>query len=261
MHIAVHFLDNVIDVNTYPNKRTEDATKAGRKFGLGIMGFADMLLNLGVKYDSEEGLEIADKLMKFIKDAAYEKSEQLAEKKGVCPAWEGSDHQRAGRKLRNLTCLALSPTGTRSLLADTSASCEPVFAICYQRTVLSSNQLVFINKAFERVARERGFYSPELINKVAKFGSIQSMKEIPKDVREIFVTAQDIAPEWHIRMQATLQKHVDNAISKTINFPRTASIKNVEDVYLMAWKAKCKGITIYRDGSYEDQVITIGEGL
>lgn len=261
VHIAVHFLDNVIDVNTYPNKRTEDATKAGRKFGLGIMGFADMLLNLGVKYDSEEGLEIADKLMKFIKDAAYEKSEQLAEKKGVCPAWEGSDHQRAGRKLRNLTCLALSPTGTRSLLADTSASCEPVFAICYQRTVLSSNQLVFINKAFERVARERGFYSPELINKVAKFGSIQSMKEIPKDVREIFVTAQDIAPEWHIRMQATLQKHVDNAISKTINFPRTASIKNVEDVYLMAWKAKCKGITIYRDGSYEDQVITIGEGL
>ncbi len=261
VHLAVHFLDNSIDVNTYPNQKTEDATKKTRKFGIGLMGFADLLMNLNIKYDSDEGLEFADKLMKFIKDESYEKSQQLAEKRGVCPAWEGSEHHRIGRKMRNMTTIALSPTGTRSIIADTSAGCEPAFAIAYQKTVFSSNQLVYINKAFEKVARERGFYSPELIHKVAMAGGIQHIKEIPKDVREIFVTAQDISPQWHIKMQSTLQKHVDNAISKTINFPRTAAIKDVENAYLTAWKAKCKGITIYRDGSYEDQVMIIGEGL
>jgi ribonucleoside-diphosphate reductase alpha chain len=258
---SVHFLDNAIDVTTYSTKETEEATKLTRKFGLGIMGFADMLMNLGIKYDSEQGLEIGEKLMKFIKDAAYEMSEELAKKRGVCPAWKGSEHERVGRKIRNMTCIALSPTGTRSIFADTSPGCEPVFAISFHKTVLESNQVVSLNKAFERIAHEREFYSPELINKVTKLGSIQTIKEIPKDVRDIFVTAQDIDPEWHIKMQSTLQKHVDNAISKTINFPRTAAIRDVENAYLLAWKARCKGITIYRDGSYEDQVITIGEGL
>ncbi len=256
---SVHFLDNAIDANIYPTEKTKQQTLKLRKFGLGLMGFADMLMSLGIKYDSDEGLAMADKLMQFIKETAYKKSSELADRRGVCPAWEGSDHQKADRKMRNIACLALSPTGTRSIFADTSASCEPVFAISYHRTVLSSNQIVFINKAFEKVAKERGFYSAALIREVAKFGSIQHMKEIPKDIRDIFVTAQDIAPEWHIKMQSTLQKHVDNAISKTINFPRTAAIKDIENAYMMAWKAKCKGITIYRDGSYEDQVITIGD--
>ena len=261
IHISVHFLDNVIDMNSYPKAKIEEQTKKTRKFGLGIMGFADMLFMLRIKYDSEEGLNIADKLMSFFKDAIYEKSSQLAEERGVCPAWEGSDHEKAGRKMRNMSCISLSPTGTRSILANTTSGCEPAFALAFQRTVLSSNELVTVNPFFEKVARERGFYSPELMRKLSLFGGVQHIKEVPKDVRDVFVTAQDIKPEWHIKMQSTLQKHVDNSISKTINFPRTAAIKDVEDAYLLAWKTKCKGLTIYRDGSYEDQVITIGDGM
>jgi len=223
------------------------------------MGFADLLCRLRVKYDSEEGLLFAEKVMSFIKNTAYEKSSELAEQRGVCPAWPGSDHEKAGRKMRNMACISIAPTGTISILADASSGCEPLFAISYQKTVLGNNELVYLNKFFEQLAQERGFYSSELIRKIAKQGSLQQLKEVPKDVRDIFVTAPDIAPEWHIKMQATLQKYVDNSISKTINFPRTASIKNVEKSYLLAWKEKCKGITIYRDGSYEDQVITIGE--
>lgn len=257
---AVHFLDNVIDMNSYPKKKIEEQTKNTRKFGLGMMGFADTLCMLGIKYDSEEGLEFADKLMSFVKEETYAMSSELAQTRGPCPAWEDSDHQRANRKMRNITCLSLAPTGTISLLADVSAGCEPLFAISYLRNVLGDTELIHLNKTFERVAKERGFYSPELIHKIARAGSIQMFKEIPKDVREVFITAQDISPEWHIKMQATLQKHVDNSISKTINFPRTAAIKDVENAYLLAWKSKCKGITIYRDGSYEDQVINIGEG-
>ena len=161
--------------------------------------------------------------------------------------------------MRNLTCLSLSPTGTRSILADASPGCEPLFAICYQSTVLGSSEIVHANSVFEKVAKQRGFYSAELMHKIARFGSLQYIKEIPKDVRDVFVTAQDISPEWHIKMQSVLQKSVDNAISKTINFPRTAAIKDVETAYMLAWKGKCKGITIYRDGSYEDQVINIGD--
>ncbi len=260
IHSAVHFLDNVIDMNSYPKKKIEEQTKNTRKFGLGMMGFADALCMLGIKYDSEEGLEFAEKLISFIKEETYGMSSELARQRGCCPAWEDSDHQRAGRKIRNMTCLSLAPTGTISLLSDVSAGCEPLFAISYLRNVLGDTELIYLNKTFERVAKERGFYSPELIHKIARAGSIQLFKEIPKDVRDIFITAQDISPEWHIKMQATLQKHVDNSISKTINFPRTAAIKDVENAYLLAWKSKCKGITIYRDGSYEDQVINIGEG-
>ena len=259
IHTSVHFLDNVIDMNSYPKARIEEMTKNTRKFGLGIMGFADMLFNLGIKYDSEEGLVFAEKLISFFKEAVYEKSSQLAEERGACPAWEGSEHQKMGRKMRNISCISLSPTGTRSIIADTSFGCEPAFALVYQRTLLSSNELVSINKPFEKIVKERGFYSPELIRKISMRGSVQHLKEVPKDIRDVFVTAQEIKPEWHIKMQATLQKYVDNSISKTINFPRTASIKDVEDAYLLAWKSKCKGITIYRDGSYENQVITIGD--
>ena len=261
IHLAVHFLDNVIDMNTYPKKIIEETTKKTRKFGLGMMGFADMLAKLRIKYDSEEGLKMADTLMLFFKKAAYEKSELLAAERGPCPAWKGSDHEKTGEKMRNMTCLSISPTGTISILADASPGCEPFFAISYQRSVLGGEgDFIYMNKDFERVAKERGFYHPELIRKVARSGTIQLWKEIPKDVRDIFMTSQDIAPEWHIKMMATLQKHVDNSISKTINFPAAASIRDVEESYLLAWKSKCKGITIYRDGSYEDQVITIGEG-
>ena len=257
---AVHLLDNVIDMNSYPQKKIEIITKSTRKFGLGMMGFADVLLRLHIKYDSEEGLQFADKLLSFIKTTTYNKSQELAETRGVCPAWEGSDHHKTERKMRNMSCLSLSPTGTISILADASPSCEPLFAIAFQRTVLGDNEIIYLNNIFENVAKKRGFHTPELMRRIAKVGTIQSFKEIPKDVRDIFVTAQDINQEWHIKMQATFQKYVDNSISKTINFPRTAAIKDIEEAYLLAWKSKCKGITIYRDGSYEDQVITIGDG-
>src|SRR3989344_5681300 len=257
---AVHFLDNIIDMNSYPIKEIETQTKKTRKFGLGVMGFADMLVKLGIKYDSDQGLEMGEKILSFIEENAYQMSSELAKTRGVCPGWEGSEHQKMGRKIRNMTCLSISPTGTISILANASSGCEPFFAISYQKTVLGDTEFVYLNKDFEKVAKERGFYSPGMIRKIVQTGSLQELKEIPKDVREIFVTAQDISPEWHIKMQSTLQKHVDNSISKTINFPRTASIKDVEDAYLLAWKGKCKGITIYRDGSYEDQVVTIGEG-
>ncbi len=260
IRVAIHFLDNVIDANKYPRKEIEEATKKTRKLGLGLMGFADLLFQLSIKYDSDEGLAFADKLMGFVRETAYEMSGELAKKRGVCPAWKDSDHDEKGVKMRNMTCLALSPTGTRSILADCSSTCEPLFAISYQRTVLTSSELVYLNKHFEAVAKERGFYNPDVMRRVSMRGSIAQIKEIPKDVRDIFVTAQDISPEWHIKMQAALQKHVDNAISKTINFPRTAAIKDVENAYMLAWKAKCKGITIYRDGSYEDQVINVGDG-
>lgn len=260
IHQSAHFLDNVIDMNVYPKKEIKEQTMKTRKFGLGVMGFSDMLLLLEIKYDSEEGLQMADKVFSFLKEETYKKSSELAEKRGVCPAWEGSEHQKAGIKMRNMTCLAISPTGTRSLLAEASASCEPLFALSYQGTVLGDNQLFYANRIFEKVAKEKEFYSPELMRKVARSGSVQNLKEIPKSVRDLFVTAQDISPEWHIKMQSTIQKYIDNSISKTINFPRTAAIKDVEEAYLLAWRSKCKGITIYRDGSYEDQVINIGEG-
>ncbi len=258
---AIHFLDNALDMTQYPIDSIRDACLRTRKVGLGLMGFADAFVRLGIKYDSEAGLAFAEKVMSFIKAKAYGASQELAASRGVFPAFKGSDHETAGRKMRNATCLALSPTGTRSILAGCSAGCEPLFAISYQRTVLGTNEIVYLNTDFEKVARERGFYSSELIWKVSKAGTLKYIKEIPKDVRDVFVTAQDIEPVWHIKMQATLQKYVDNSISKTINFPRTAAIRDVEEAYMLAWKSKCKGITIYRDGSYEDQVITVGDGM
>jgi ribonucleoside-diphosphate reductase alpha chain len=256
--LAVHFMDNVIDMNSYPHPKIKEQTMKTRKFGLGIMGLADLLTRLHLKYDSEEALALADDLMSFIKQTAYQKSQQLAEWKGICPAWEGSEHQKSDRKMRNMTCHSISPTGTISILAGSSSGCEPLFALAYNRTLLGDSELIYLNQHFENLAKNKGFYNSELIRKITQTGSIQGLKEIPKWVRDIYVTAQDIAPEWHVRMQATLQKNVDNSISKTINFPHTAAIKDVENAYVLAWKAKCKGITIYRDGSYEEQVINIG---
>ncbi len=257
---TVHFLDNVIDRNDYPQPEIEAMTKKTRKFGLGIMGFADVLARIGIKYNSEEGLAFGRQIMSFIENSAYETSERLAKQRGACPAWKDSDHYKAGRKMRNMTCISVAPTGTISILANASPGCEPLYAVAYHKTVLGDTSFIHLNPHFEQMAKEREFYTPELIRKIAKSGSIQECKEIPKEIRDVFVTAQDIGPEWHINMQATLQEYVDNSISKTINFPRTAAIKDVENAYMLAWKSKCKGITIYRDGSYEEQVLTIGNG-
>tara|TARA_Y100000310_G_C20692747_1_gene823421 strand:- start:934 stop:4350 length:3417 start_codon:yes stop_codon:yes gene_type:complete len=255
---GIHFLDNVIDMNKLPLKQIQEMSCKTRKVGLGIMGFADLLYELGIPYDSEEGLAMAEKIMKFVKDKAYEKSVELAEKRGVYPAWEGSEHHKEGKRMRNATCITIAPTGTISMIGEASSGCEPTFAISYIKNVMDNTELIYTNKVFEKIAKERMFYSPELMKKIAQAGTIQGFDEIPEDVKKFFVCAQDITPEWHIRMQAAFQKHTDNGISKTVNFPNNATIDDVEQVYILAYQLNCKGVTIYRDGCRENQVLNIG---
>lgn len=255
---AVHFLDNIIDVNKYPIPEIEAATKSTRKIGLGIMGFAEMLLEQGIPYDSDQALAKAEEVMKFISEEGIKMSVELAEKRGSFPAFKGSLWEKRGyKKMHNATVTTIAPTGTISIIAGTTSGIEPLFAISYIRNVMGGIQLLEVNPAFERIAKERGFYSQELMVKLSKLGSIRKVEEIPEDVRRVFVTAFDVAPEWHVRMQATFQKYVDNAVSKTVNLPHHATHDDVRKVYLLAYKLKCKGITIYRYGSKAEQVLQI----
>lgn len=255
-----HFLDNVIDENNYPIEEIAKVSRSTRKIGLGVMGFADVLYQLMIPYDSPEGFAMGEKIMRFINERAIEKSIKLAEERGVFPAWEGSDHDKAGRKMRNACVTTIAPTGTIGMIAEASGGVEPNFAISFIKNVMDGTELVYTNKYFEEVAKERGFYSKELMKRIAKVGSIQSFTdEIPEDIRRVFVTAQDITPEHHITMQASFQKHVDSSISKTINFPSAATLRDVEEGYMLAYKLRCKGVTIYRDGSRDAQVLNIGK--
>ncbi len=256
---AVRFLDNSLDSASYASHDIEFATKSTRKIGLGIFGFADMLYMLGIKYDSKKGLAMAEKLMKYIKDTAYNTSEILAKERGTFPAWEGSLHHKNKRRMRNATCIAIAPTGTISILADVSSGCEPNFAISYVMTVLDNSRFVYTNPIFEKIAMDQGFYSPSLMAEIAKIGSIQNFKDIPKNIKNVFVTSLDISPEWHIKVQAALQKYVDNSVSKTANLANTATLKQISDTLILAWKSGCKGITVYREGSHPHQVISTGE--
>ncbi len=257
VHDATHFLDNVIDVNKYPLPEIERVSKGTRKIGIGIMGFADVLYHLGIPYNSEEGLAWAERIMKFIKDESLSKSIALAEQRGTFPLWNGSSYEQRNLPIRNAGLVTIAPTGTVSMIADVSPSLEPNFAISYIKNVMGETELVYVNKVFSRVAKKRGFYSDQLMRDIADQGSIQHIPELPEDIKRIFVTAPDIGPEWHIRMQAAFQKYVDNAISKTINFPADASLQDVAQGFLLAYKLGCKGITVYRDRSLDHQVIHV----
>ncbi|EFK95792.1 ribonucleotide-diphosphate reductase subunit alpha, partial [sediment metagenome] len=258
IRLAVRFLDDVIDVNKYPIPQIEAVTKANRRIGVGVMGFAEMLVMLGIPYDSEEALKLAGKLMGFITEEARKMSGELGLKRGSFRNFRGSLWQKKGfRAMRNATVTTIAPTGSISIIAGVSSGIEPLFAVSFSRRVLGGKVLHEVSAAFERVARERDFYSADLMAKVAKRGSVKGLKDVPKDVQRLFVTSLEIKPEWHVRMQAEFQKHTDNAVSKTVNFPKSATVKDVEKVYMMAYKLGCKGITVYRYGSRPEQVLFV----
>jgi len=260
--LAVHFLDNLIDVNKFPLVEIEKATKATRKIGLGVMGWASLLIRLNIPYCSDEAVALAEKIMSFILDEANRKSQELGKDKGVFPAFKGSiyDKKDGQSRMRNATLTTIAPTGTISIIAGPcSSGIEPLFALSYYRNVMDNDKLIEVEPLFEQVARERAFYSRQLMEKIAESASIKDIKEIPEDVRRVFVTSHDISPVWHVRMQAAFQKYVHNATSKTINFPHDATIEDVRKSYLLAFDLACKGITIYRDNSREEQVLNIGK--
>lgn len=258
--VTTHFLDNVIDMNKYPIPQIEEMSKNTRRIGLGVMGFADALYQLMIPYDSEEGLKKGEEMMKFIRDAAIETSVQLAKTRGTFGAYKGSTWEKRGIKVRNSYLTTVAPTGTIGMLAEASGGLEPNFAISFIKNMMDNTELVYTNTYFEQVARERGFYSKDLMAEIAKVGTIQGFtEEIPAEVRRVFVTAQDISPENHIRMQAAFQKHICASVSKTINFSNSASMQDVEKAYMLAYDLNCKGVTIYRDGSRDNQVLNIGK--
>ncbi|MGB9834828.1 MAG: vitamin B12-dependent ribonucleotide reductase [bacterium] len=258
VHLAVHFLDNVIDRSRFPIPKITETVKGNRKIGLGVMGWADMLIKLGIPYDSEEALKLAEEVMGFIDKEGKEASRELAEKRGAFPNFEKSIYNRSGvPPLRNATVTTIAPTGTLSIIAGCSSGIEPLFAIIYERNVLDKTRLLEVNPSFEKIARKLGFYSDELLERIAHRGSIRGMEEIPEEVQRIFPTAYDVTPEYHVRMQAAFQRHTDNAVSKTVNFPQDATVEDVRKVFLLAFKEGCKGVTIYRDKSREEQVLSI----
>ncbi len=258
IHTGIRFLDNVIDINPYPIKETSEITHANRKIGLGVMGFADLLILLGVPYDSDRAVEIAEEIARFINEESGKASEQLALKRGNFANFNGSIWEGKFKARRNATVTTVAPTGTISIIAGCSSGIEPLFAVAFMRHVLEGARLFELHPIFERMAKERGFYGGETLERIVAHGTIKDVEGVPEDARRLFVTAHDIIPEWHIRMQAAFQRHCENAVSKTVNLPEDASIGDVDKVYRLAYQLKCKGVTIYRYGSKGAQVLNLG---
>lgn len=255
---SVHFLDNVIDVNHYPLPVIDKNTRLTRKIGLGVMGFADMLLKLGVPYNSVEAEKAAEEVMSLIQSEGRTASAELAEKRGVFPAWRDSVFGEEGFAVRNATVTTIAPTGTISIIADASGGCEPMFAYAFTKNVMDGDKLLVCNDLLVEKLKEAGVYSDALMHRIAEEGTLAHIPEIPEEIRRVFVCAHDITPEWHIRIQAAFQRYTDNAVSKTINFPNSATREEVKEAYLLAYRLGCKGTTVYRDGSRDSQVLTTG---
>jgi ribonucleoside-diphosphate reductase alpha chain len=256
---TVHLLDNVIDMNAYPIPQIEEMTKLTRKIGLGVMGFARALFKLEVAYDSPEGVAWGRKLMKFVRDLGYDESGKLADARGVYPAWKGSRHQKLGIKVRNSYVTTVAPTGTLSMIADTSGGCEPEFSLVWYKNVMDGTHLPYVLDYFIEVAKKEGWWREDLLDKILKNGgSVRGVRGIPERWQKVFAVSFDVSPEWHVRMQAAFQESCDAAVSKTINLPTSATPEDVKKAYLLAYELGCKGITVYRDQSRTDQVLNVG---
>ncbi|MBX7244946.1 MAG: vitamin B12-dependent ribonucleotide reductase [Candidatus Sumerlaeaceae bacterium] len=268
VHLCIRFLDDVIEMSDFPLPSITNIVKVGnRKIGLGVMGFADLLFLLGIPYSSKEAVELGERLMAFIQSEAGKASEALAKERGPFGHFQGSvfcDESHPWYNgcvpRRNATVTTIAPTGTISIIAGCSSGIEPLFAISFYRKVLDGAELVDIHPYFEQVARARGFYSETLMKEIAMRGSVQEMEDVPQDVRDVFITAHDVTPKWHLEHQAAFQRHCENAVSKTVNFPNHATREDVAEVYKLAYLKGCKGVTIYRDGSRDVQVLNIGTG-
>ena len=254
---AVHFLDNVIEVNQYPLPEIDAMTKKTRKIGLGVMGFADMLLYLGIPYDSDEGVAMASQVMELVQTIGHQESQRLAQVRGPFPLFAESVY-RDGAPIRNATVTTIAPTGTLSIIAGVSSGVEPVFAYAYYRNVMDNTHLIETNQILKDKLTELGLYSDELMRQIIEHGSLAHVEGIPEAVKRVFVCAHDVSPIWHVKMQAAFQQFTDNAVSKTVNFPNSATQEEVAEVYRLAYELGCKGTTIYRDGSRDEQVLNIG---
>jgi len=262
--LGTRFLDNVIDASKFPNiedhegneNAIERKVKANRKIGLGVMGWHNMLMQLGIPYDSDEAIEKAHEVMGFIQEKSKEVSKRIAEKRGEFPNWDETEYDEP---IRNATTTTIAPTGTTSMIANSSGGVEPIFAVSYIKNVLGGESMIMPDPIFEEYARDEGFYSEDLMEKIAKKGSVADLDEVPDDIKPLFKTALEISPEWHVRMQAAFQQHVDNAISKTVNFPNDATEENIKEVYDLAYELGCKGVTVFRSGSRTEQVMETEE--
>ena len=260
IHLAVRFLDNVIDASRFPLERIAQSVHKNRKIGLGVMGFADMLYRLEVPYNSQQGIDLAERVMAFVQEEGRRASADLARERGPFPAYDTSVFAAQGQgPYRNATVTTIAPTGTLSILAGCSSGVEPLFALCFTRNILDGEHLVEVNPWFEDALTATGLFSHELMDSVVTKGSIQDMEHLPASLRRVFVTAMDIAPVWHLRMQAAFQRHTDNAVSKTVNLPHSATEQDIRDIYWLAYKEGCKGVTVYRDGCKSVQVLDTGQ--